>query len=340
MAPARRLSVLKLGFLKFLRTTFGLLTLAVIATFGTIGYNVGPDWYWLMGTAVLPLLAYVILRRAVSEADARQRARRRWKAHGPAVERVPYTRFEELRDRHSETTANPAEGFVDSRTWFDLGMDRVHERIDVCFTMAGRNELYRLLRHTLPSSDELEQRRALQSRFAHDEAERLRIAQALARIGEERDADPATILFGDGVEPDAMFPRFVTMSALSVLAILIAVFANPMLGIIGIIVMFFSNMWLYYRKARHLSGYVPALRVLSRMIDAAPAIDWYDLPRLHRETSGAKRAFRWLLTGAPSASPSLSGDLTEVFLLYLKIYFQADLIAFNRLVTTIRANID
>lgn len=333
-----RLASLRPGFLRFLRTTFGLSTFAVIAAFGTVGYNLGPSYYWLMTTAIVPAVVYAILRQAVPIAQARVLAKKRWKAYGPNVERVPYTQFEVYRDRYGTLTRDPRLGFVDDRTWSDLGMDEIHDRIDVCFTIAGRNELYRTLRHALPPESVLADRAQLLELFSSNSAERLRIAQALARIGEERDADPATLLWGEEAQPDDLYPLFIGMCLFSIGAIVTTAAFDLTLGIIAIVVAFFSNMWIYYRKARHLSVHIPALRVLSRMTEAAKRLDWYGLPEARKHTGGAKRAYAWLLTGAPSPAPTLSGDITEVFFLYLKMFFQIDLIAYNRIVRTIGRN--
>ena len=253
---------------------------------------------------------------------------------------MPYTQFEVYRDRYGELTRDPRLGFVDDRTWGDLGMDEIHDRIDVCFTIAGRNELYRTLRHALPPESALADRAELMELFSTNSAVRLQIAQALARIGEERDADPATLLWGEGAQPDDLYPVFVAMCIFSIAAIVTTAAVDLTLGIIAIVVAFFSNMWVYYRKARHLSVHIPALRVLSRMIEAAKRLDWYGLPEARRHTGGAKRAYAWLLTGAPSPSPTLSGDITEVVFLYVKMFFQIDLIAYNRIVRTIAKNED
>ena len=315
-----------------------MLALAALAVFGSIGYNLSPTWYWFMATAIVPALLYVVFRRAVPGAEARVRGRARWKAYGPSVDRVPYTRFEELRAEYGEYTRDGARGFVDDRTWNDLGLDEIHDRIDVAFTMAGRNELYRILRHVLPPPETIQERRELMRRLTEDEAHRQAIAQALARIGEERDADPAVLLWGEAVQSDDLFPMFIAMCGFAVAAIVVTAALNTTLGIIMIIVTFFTNMWVYYRKARHMSIFIPALRVLSRMIENAGDLPWYGLEELRRKTAGARRAFGWLLTGAPSPSPTFSGDITEVILLYVKIYFQIDLIAYNRIIRTINAH--
>jgi hypothetical protein len=340
MRTAHALSKLKPGLLRFLRTTFILVALAVPIVFGTIGYNTTPLWYWGIALIVVPGRLYFIFRRAVSLADARVRAKKRWKSQGSAVERITYTQFERLQERYGEATRDPRCGYVDDRTWADLGMDEIHAQLDICFTMAGRNELYRILRHALPGTNVVRERAALIDLFHDNKERRLEIAEALARIGEERDADPAVLLWGDAVRSDRLFPLFVGMCGAAIAAILITAFLNATLGAVAIVVIFITNMVVYYRKARHLSVDVPALRVLSRMVDTARRLPFYDLPAQSQEAARCKRAFRWLLTGAPSPTPSFSGDIVEMLLVYVKIYFQIDLIAYNRIIRTITAKRD
>ena len=334
-----RLGRAKPGILRFTRTVLALLAIAIIAVFGTIGFNMGSQYYLVMLAAIPVFALYVLFRRAVPYASARTTARKRWKAFGPNVERVPYTQFEKYRDEYADHTRDDAQGYVDDRTWYDLGMNDVHERIDTCFTMAGRNELIRLLRHALPAEELRGQRLELLNRFADDPEFRTKAAQALALVGEERDADPAQLLWSEEVGPDRLAPVSISLGLTAAAAIVIAATSNVTLGAIGIVVMFITNMWFYYSKARRLSVYIPALRVLVRMIEAAKRLPWEGLDELPSQVAAARRASSWLLTGAPSPSPTFSGDITEVVLLYIKIYFQIDLIAYNRIASTLKRKI-
>jgi hypothetical protein len=333
---ADRLGAARPGFLKFVRTTLGLGTIAILAVFGSIGFNGATEYYWLMLLSIPTFALYVLFRRAVPYADARVRARKRWKAYGPNVERVPYTQFEVYRDTYAEKTRDDAHGYVDDRTWNDLGMNEVHSRVDTCFTMAGRNELIRTLRHVIPAQGLRTRRMDLMNQLANDNQLRERTAVALARVGEERDADPAQILWTDSVDPDTLAAASVGLGLVAAAFIVVAAAWNPTIGLIGIIASFFTNMIFYYKKARHLSVYIPALRVLVRMIEATRDLPWEGLGDLPAKVAAAKRASGWLLTGAPSPSPTFSGGITEVALLYIKIYFQIDLIAFNRIAATIQ----
>lgn len=324
------------GWLKGLRAAALTIAIATVIAFGTLGYNVGSTYYWLMLTAVVPVTTSAVFRRALIIAQARISARARWMAHGPDVDRVPHTRLERLRQAYADHTRDVAAGFVDDRTWADLGMDEIHAGIDVCFTMAGRNELYRILRHALPQADRVAARASQADVFRDDVGYRERIAGLLAGIGEERDADPASLLWGNEARRDRLYPLFVGMTLLAVVSIVITVAVDVTLGLVLIGGVFLTNMWIYFRKARHISLFVPALRVLSRMINASATLAGTEA--LRTTTGGARGAFRWLLTGAPSPVPSLSGDIVEMLFLYIKIFFQIDLLAYERIMRHIGAN--
>jgi len=89
---------------------------------------------------------------------------------------------------------------VDDRTWTDLGMDEIRDRADVCFTMAGRNALCRILRHSLPPAGCVEERLSRSEAFRDDTTHRERTASVLSAIGEERDADPVPTTGQDLIE--------------------------------------------------------------------------------------------------------------------------------------------
>lgn len=106
-----------------------------------------------MLTAFAPAVVYATLRRAVRRAVVRREVAERWKARGPGIHRVRYTRLHALQETYLSRTARPERGYVDDRTWADLNMDKILEEMDVAFTIAGRNELLWTLRHSLPDAD-------------------------------------------------------------------------------------------------------------------------------------------------------------------------------------------
>lgn len=322
--------------LKLLRRSAAIITVAALVLFATLGYNLSSSYYWLLTSALIPAFAYLALRNAYARAEARDRAGRRWMANPSQVERARHTQFEELLQKYGERTRDDSLGYVDDRTWSDLGMDEVRDQIDVCFTMSGRNELLRILRHALPPISAVQERLRQMTSFQEDQTYREQVAHGLCTIGDERNADPAALLWGDGVSRDRLYPLFVTMALLAVASISVTAAVDLTAGLICILGVFFTNMWIYYRKARHISGCIPALRILSRMIAASARLPGMD--EIRRPAKRIRGAFLWLLTGAPSPMLGTGGDIVEMVFLYIKIFFQIDLIAYERIVKHLTAN--
>ena len=323
--------------LRVLRTVALIVTIAVIVFFATIGYNRDPAAYVLMATAIGPGVAWFLLRKAVFRAEAQSRGRRRWGGDPERVARPRHTRLEELFAAYTEHTKDDQSGYVDDRTWNDLDMEEVIDQVDVCFTFAGRNELRRTLRHALPDSEVLARRTKEIDAFTTDQEHRESVAIGLATIGEDRDADPASVLWGDAAHGERRLPLYVLMSSLSVLSILVTAFVSLTTGMLMILTVFVTNMWIHYRHSRHVAIYIAALRVMSRMIEAAA-----ELPVDQRNLSVVRRArgaLRWLLTGAPNPTMRpAADDLFESLFIYLKIYFQIDMIAYERIIGRVRSN--
>lgn len=316
--------------LKILRTTAAILTVMVLVVGVTVGFNMPPRRYWPALAAALPALAFFRFRALFELARAWKRARERWMSHGPDVERVSSKIFRNLRSTYIDRTRDDSTGFVDDKTWHDLDLGSICDDMDVCFTMAGRNELCRLLRHSLPAHDESLRRSSRVHEFLNDAEQRERIAFGLSRIGEERDADPASLLWGDSIRRDRLNSVFLLMTVLAAAALIVALFVNPSIGLVAVGVLFIANMWLYFRKVRYISSFIPALRVLGRMINVCETLP--GLEQYAEQASEARGALKWLLTGAPNPVPTPGADITEVLLLYLKIYFLIDLLAYDRIV--------
>lgn len=338
------------GFYKTLKWSSLVCVPAAIAVFGTLGYNLSPRLYWGIALAAIPLAGYLWSRGRLREAEVRSRARRRWGTSGAMVERPQGKEEGKRRSSYLSWTRDEAQGPVDDRTWTDLGMDALCAEMDVCFTDAGRNELYRLLRHCLPPEEETRARSTLVEALLADEGLRTFLLTELSAVGEERDADPASFLWGPRTERDRQSSFFLGMGAAAVLSLASFAIMPAGTAVFLVAAVFVVNTVLYYTKARHLSSLIPSLRVLSRLLQAAariasrsPGLPGVDVEEYRKRTAMVgklRRSFRWLLTGSPGAAYSVSGDIFEVIFLYLKIFFLVDLIAFDRIVAALSRDIE
>jgi len=249
------------GFWRVLKWVSLIGVLAVVAVFGTLGYNLGPAWYAGIAGAVLPLVAYIAIRRRLGAAEIRTRARLRWGASGRMMERPSGKEDTNTRGRYLGWTAEPDERVVDERTWRDLAMDEVFQEMDVSATDAGRNELYRLLHHCLPAQTEVKSRLDLVEAIGSDTRLRDTLLVELAAVGREKDADPASFLWAQDSRRDRLASLFIGMGVAAVVSV-VAIPFLPTTGLLMAAGVFVVNMVLYYGKARHLSALIPTLRVL------------------------------------------------------------------------------
>ncbi len=318
---------------------------AVLAVvFASVGHSVAPLYYVGVASAAVPIVAFVLLRRGARSAMIRRRILRCWARPPQRDERVSY---EPARSYFKALAlVLPAVRAVDDHTWDDLAMDEVLARIDVCYSCAGRNELYAMLRHCLPPQEEWEGRRKLIARVRSDEALRMALLREIAVLDDQPGRDPAAILAADVLIEDSLFPLYVTLSMAAGVLLFSPLLLGLPLGLAAIVSVFLLNSWIYYRKSRQVSSLVPPLSGLFRMLRRAGRIcrlDFgdtgfarEDLRRQLAATEGLSRWFRSLLSGSAAGSPSAGADILEAFSLYMRILFLVDLIAYSRLVSGIR----
>ena len=319
-----------------------LLGVALLIVFATAGYNSNPHYYWGMTSAILPIIGFVLIRRAGRSAVIRRRIRNRW-ARPPQRDEQPDYKgarayFHTLELREGTT--------VDDRTWDDLSMDEILAQIDTCYSTAGTNELHALLRTCILDDKERVSREALLSRLREDEEFRMRVLMEVAQLDDNPSHDPTAILKEDGLVEDRLFPLYLVLSigALAMLFSPILIGLRP--GLYAIVGIFLLNMWIYFRKSKTITALVPPLRGLFRILKQAGKISHVDFSETGFEvenlksqlsaTSGLSRSFRSVLTGSAAGAGSASADIIETITIYIKIIFLIDLIAYSRLVVGMR----
>ena len=335
---------------KLLRTLGRLCILTaviVVVVFATEGYNFGHRYYWGMILASAPIAAYLILRRRTRAFELRRMVERRWAQPRPS----------DAQHSHAECRAYfwalaPApDATLDDHTWTDLGMDSVMDEIDRCYSAAGRNELYALLRTCLPREDEAQRRKRLTERIRTDGPFRLDLLAQLAVLDNANDRDPAPLLLSrDRLPVDPLFPLYVTMSAAVVLSLMTPFLLGVGTGVLLVIAVFLTNMWIYYRTSRRITELVPMFRALFRLIKQAHRIAGLDLAEAGldegalqdhlRKTAKLGSAFRTIVSASAAGTAGASADFVESLTMLLRILFLTDLIAYNRIAAGIRRSFD
>jgi hypothetical protein len=174
---------------------------------------------WLVLAAV-GLIAVVLVTR-----QARQQRLLLLRADWGA--KVPRTyRMEEIATSHRSRAASRGEAVaLDDRTWDDLVLDEVFQRIDYTESTLGRHALYHRLRvaHTTESLDAFE---SLVARFSGDAALRERAQLALGRLRDPQGYDLWWLARPGAVDVPGWYAVF-PLLALVTIVLIAAVVARP-----------------------------------------------------------------------------------------------------------------
>ncbi len=312
--------------------------IAIVLVVWSIGYNYGSAYYLYLPIAVVPFAGYLLLRRSALAYRARARVARRWGGASPSDRKEMEPSGLEF---YFESFVRPRQVSIDSRTWKDLGLGDLYREMDTCYSAAGRNELYALLRCCLPDPAEVIERDRAIAMLRADGIFRTRLLSELALLDDHPGRDCAALISEESARRDPMQALFVVLSLSAVASVFAPVFLGLGTGFLLLFAVFGLNMWVYYRKARHISSYIPALRSLDAIVRQAIRVCRLNPPEPFGKLEEMRpivaqllplaRTFSWILTGSAAGVTSLSGDLAESILMYIKIFFQIDLIAFARL---------
>lgn len=228
-----------------------------------------------------------------------------------------------FRDIESECASLP------DRTWVDLDLDIVFQRIDRTNSWPGQHLLYARLRREDHPFDDLRRFDLGVSRLADDEPLRSRIRWALRPLNHRR-ASRLPALFADALPAIHPAARLVPLLTLASIGMLIATLWHPAL-ILGVLAITVVNIVVRLALQARIDPFLPALRSLEPMLRAARTLSSIDVPELAVQTMALRakmsrlewigRAARWL---AFEAGPDPVGSIYT----YLNLLLLIDVSAF------------
>jgi hypothetical protein len=275
----------------------------------------------IAATALALLGASVVLDR-VARRRLLTRLRSTW---GEARHRV--RNMEAIAGYHrSHAEGSPPGAFLDDRTWEDLDLDAVFQRLDRTESRLGQQALYHRLR-TAPLAHQLAGFESLVARFTRDRTSREQAQLTLARLQDPAGYDLWWLAQSGAVERrvwHALFPAIgVVMLSSLVLATrwpgaLVIAFAGVAI-----------NLVVRAATARRVGALVGSFRQVGPAIAAAEALRFLDGPStnpivtcLREETPRLRRLksiAQWV------SRPSAGGDLASTLLEYVNHLFLLDL---------------
>ncbi|MGI6071955.1 MAG: MutS-related protein [Lachnospiraceae bacterium] len=231
---------------------------------------------------------------------------------------------------------------IDDITWNDLDMDEVFTKIDTSSSSVGREYLMSSLK-SLSFDEDFLRLRSKRSNCLNDNPGLLKdFDKVFAGLGFTKKISFLDYIFRlNELQADGNLKHYLMIVFL--VAALAMLFIKPIIGIIGIIVMFAVNIGSYFALKGKIEAYFICVKYLAAMVIAARKIANMklagtpfevlrdDLVRLSGTFASVKRG-SWLITN------SVSGSLTDVVMDYLRMLFHIDLIKFNNMRKTATDN--
>lgn len=235
---------------------------------------------------------------------------------------------------------NHMQGFyLDEITWNDLNMDEVYKQIDYAKTSAGDEYLYYLLRCPNVDKTDWDEFEHRVEYFRTHEKERLQLQLALHKMGYTGKYSIYDYL--DNL--DTLGKRSSAMDIFCDVLLLVSIvwmFFHLGSGLVAFFLLIFYNMYSYYKEKAVIDPYITSFRYLFRVLKEAEEIKKVSVSCLEKEIQeldGLRhkfdhfRRFSYLIM----SGGRMNGDMMELGLDYIRMFFHLDIIKFNSMVNEV-----
>ena len=237
--------------------------------------------------------------------------------------------------------------YLDEITWNDLNMDDVYKQINYAKTSAGDEYLYYLLRCPNVVKQDWDGFENKVEYFKSHEKERLQLQLALHKMGYTGKYSIYDYLdnlntLGNRNNTKELFADILLIGSL------IWMFFDLGSGLMAFFVMIFYNMVAYYKEKAKVDPYITSFRYLFRILKEAEEVkkvnvsclekEIQELNNLRHEFDRFTRFSYLIMSGG-----RMNGDIMELGLDYMRMFFHLDIIKFNSMVNEVykhRSEID
>ncbi len=252
----------------------------------------------------------------------------------PSARKYSEDEFELIKHFYGESAEN---GYsVDDITWNDLGMDDIYKAMNISNSSAGQEYLYKMLRIPAKTKDELKETDRLAEFFNSDEQKRLEVQRKYVKLGFARVISLSDYL---GLIPELSTGGNVVhyLAIASILAaLLVCLFADPVIGIFLIIAAISFSVISYYKYKADVEPYFICIRQFVNMLAAAKeiaALKYDELESYNDKFNDINIKFSNIVKNTFLLSTgNVDGSIAEMLLDYIRMLTHVDLIKFNSMV--------
>ena len=227
---------------------------------------------------------------------------------------------------------HPSDFRIDDITWNDLNMDSIFMDMNYTQSSAGEEYLYYLLRNPAVLEESCEDFERKIRHFGSDAKKRFDLQYALYKCGRTGKYSIYDYLNNLDIIKDENFNSDVWLLLMYAVAVFV-LFVNLGLGITAIAFLLIYGGITYFRKKRRIEPYVTSFSYVFRMINGAKKICAVDEPEISAEQERLRElvkelnsfvSFSYLIMSPNSGT----GNIIEIILDYIRIFFHVDLIKF------------
>ncbi|SHO46030.1 MutS-related protein [Anaerocolumna xylanovorans] len=230
---------------------------------------------------------------------------------------------------------------VDNITWNDISMEEIFMLINNTGSAIGEEYLYALLHKLEFSEEKLKERERLMNFFSDNEEKRLSLQLALYKMGKIRNVSVHEYINRlEGLETKSTWPHI--LMGIGLVASLALIAVSPAVGGVLTVLMLGNNTYQYYREKAKIELYFTVCAYIVRLLDGVNTIIKLNIPEISEYTATLKKTKEVFLKFTKRSflvtTKSAGGDLSEIFLDYIKILFHIDLIKFYSMLDCFKAN--
>lgn len=241
----------------------------------------------------------------------------------------------ELIKHFYEESANESYS-VDDITWNDLGMDDIYKAMNISNSSAGQEYLYKMLRIPEKTTKKLKETDRLAEFFDSDEQKRLEVQKNYVKLGFTKVISLSDYLgLISELNTSGNVVHYLAMVALAA-ALLVCLFADPVIGIFLIIAAISFSVISYYKYKANVEPYFICIRQLVNMLSAAKGIaelKYQELESYNTKFNEINTKFSSIVKNSFLLSTgNVDGSIVEMLLDYIRMLTHVDLIKFNNMI--------
>lgn len=280
------------------------------------------------------IIAIYVLADTAKKRKARIEKKLRNSYGKPSARKYSEDEFELIKHLYEESAGEDYS--VDDITWNDLGMDDIYKAVNISNSSAGQEYLYKMLRVPAKSNEQLKETDRLAEFFDSDEEKRMAVQREYVKLGFTRVISLSDYLgLISELNTGGNAVHYFAIAALAA-ALLVCLFADPVIGIFLIIAAISFSVISYYKYKANVEPYFICIRQLVNMLSASKGVaelKYAELESYNAKFNEINARFSNIVKNSFLLSTgNVDGSIVEMLLDYIRMLTHVDLIKFNSMV--------